>query len=131
MTSDAGKIAGPSGYTSPAGNGGGRGRGPALSEAEQAERNNMPGAKATKVKIMLAYAELDPGVIEGKMPANVVELHDELCKLDGAGTKDGSGHCPVMLISKDESHMSEVFSIGTSQKNTSGPVLAFIKKALK
>jgi hypothetical protein len=137
MTSDAGKIAGASAYTSPAPNanagrgGGGRGRGPQLTPEQQAERDNLPGLKATKAKIMIAYAELDPGVVEGKMPANVIGLHDELCKMDGPNAKDGTGHCPTMLVSKDESHMSEVFSIDTDQKNVSAPVLAFVKKAIK
>jgi triacylglycerol lipase len=133
MTSDAGKISGPSAFTTPAGNGrgpGGRG-GQQLTDEERAERDNLPGFKATKVRIMIAYAELDPGVIDGKFPEAVLATHDELCKVDGAGAKDGMGHCPALLISKDESHMSEVFSIDTAQKNTSGPVLAFIKKALK
>jgi len=135
MTSDEGKIAGPSAFTAPAGGGGrgpGGGRGgPQLTPEQQAERDNLPGIKATKVKLMFAYAELDPGVVNGAMPAASVALHDELCKLDGPGAKDGAGHCPVMLVSKDESHMSEVFSIDSPDKNVSGPVLAFIKKALK
>ena len=91
-----------------------------MTPEQQAERDNMPGFQKTKVKIMMAYAELDPGVVDAKMPANVIAAHDELCKL-------GPDHCPTMLVSKDESHMSEVFSIGTKDKNTSGPVLAFIK----
>jgi hypothetical protein len=36
-----------------------------------------------------------------------------------------------MLVSKGESHMSEVFSIDTADKNVSGPVLAFIHKTLR
>lgn len=127
MTSDAGKISGPSGYTSPApgaGGGGGRGRGPQLTDAERAERDNLPGLKATKVKLMFAYAQYDPGVTNGMMPEASVKLHDELCAI-------GPDHCPTMLVSKGESHMSEVFSIDSADKNVSGPVLAFVKKSLK
>jgi hypothetical protein len=48
-------------------------------------------------------------------------LHDELCK-------EGPDHCPALLFAKEESHMSEVFSIDTDDKTVSGPILAWIKK---
>jgi pimeloyl-ACP methyl ester carboxylesterase len=130
MASNDGKISGPSGQTTTAafGRGGGGGGRAQLTPEEQTERDNLPGFKATKTKIMIAYAEMDPGVTDSKMPANVLALHDELCKLDGPSAKDGAGRCPAMFVSKGESHMSEVFSIDTSDKNVSGPVLAWIKK---
>jgi Carboxylesterase family len=81
-------------------------------------QDNLPGFKSTKVEVLLARAELDPGVKGGMAPSDVA-LHDEMCK---------AGHCPAMLYSKDESHMSEVFSIDTSDKTVSGPILAWIKK---
>jgi hypothetical protein len=128
-----GAIAGPSGQRA-AGEVGGRGRGvagggfgQALTPEQQAERDNLPGFKATTVKIMLVRAELDPGVM-GEMTAADKALHDELCKLDGAKAKDGSGHCPATLFAKGESHMSEVFSIDTADKIVSDPILAWIKK---
>jgi hypothetical protein len=128
-----GAISGPSGVTPPDPNaargGGGRGRGgpQPLDAAAQAERDNLPGFKKTDVKIMLARAELDPGVT-GAMTAADIALHDELCKLDGEKAKDGLGHCPAMLYAKGESHMSEVFSIDTKDTTVSGPILAWIKK---
>ena len=127
MTSDAGRISGPSGFTSPAG-GQGQGRGgpgrggPQLTDAERAERDNLPGFKSSKVKIAIAYAEWDPGVTNAQMPANTVALHDELCKL-------GKDHCPEMWMLKGESHMSEVFSLDTSDQIVAGPVLKFVKAA--
>ena len=126
MTSDAGRISGPSGFTSPpAGQGrggpGGRG-GPQLTDAERAERDNLPGFKSSKVKIAMAYAEWDPGVMNAQMPANTVALHDELCKL-------GKDHCPEMWMLKGESHMSEVFSLDTSDQIVAAPVLKFVKAA--
>ena len=63
------------------------------------------------------------------MPANAVALHDELCKLDGPSAKDGRGHCPEMWMLKGESHMSEVFSLDTSDQTVARPVLEFVKKA--
>jgi hypothetical protein len=137
MASNGGQIAGPSGQTvvgggGPGGPGGPGGRGgPQLTPEQIAERDNLPGFKASKVKIMLAYAELDPGIVDAKMPAASIALHDELCKLDGPNAKDGTGHCPTLMLFKEESHMSEVFSLDTPDQNVAGPVLAWIKKVLK
>lgn len=132
----AGAIAGPSGAApapprggAPAGQRGGRGAGRGgqqLDAATLAARNNLPGFKTSTVKIMLARAELDPGIHGGMAPSDIA-LHDELCKLDGPKAKDGVGHCPRMLFMKGESHISEVFSIDTADKTVSGPVLDFIK----
>ena len=72
------------------------------------------------MKLLFATAELDPG-INGSMSAFSQTLHDELCK-------ESPDHCPAMLFAKDESHMSEVFSIDTDDKTVSGPVLAWMKK---
>jgi hypothetical protein len=89
--------------------------------ATRLARSSLPELKKTSVKIILANAELDPGVgTNGIMPFNQI-LHDELCK-------EGPDHCPTLLYFKGESHMSEVFSIDTPDKTVSGPVLAWIKK---
>ena len=86
------------------------------------------GIKTTRAALAFAWAELDPGSAEGP-PAVVKGIHDDLCKLEGPKAKDGVGHCPMMLWFKGESHMSEVFSVGSIDKTVSGPVLEFIKKA--
>lgn len=127
-------VGAPGGAAAPAAagqGGGGRGGrgGPPLTPEQQAERDNLPGFKATRTKIMIAYAELDPGIVNSTMPANVIALHDELCKVDGPNAKDGTGHCPALVMLKGESHMSEVFSLDTGDKIVAGPVLDFIKKA--
>jgi hypothetical protein len=88
--------------------------------ATQLARSTLPEFKKTKVKLLFATAELDPG-IDGKMSPFFQTLHDELCK-------EGPDHCPTMLFEKGESHMSEVFSIDTADKTVSGPILAWIKK---
>jgi len=133
MGANNGRIAGPSGQTAPAGFGGGRGagagRGGPLTPEQQAERDNLPGFKKTSAKIAIAFAELDPGVMNATMPANVIALHDELCKVDGPNAKDGKGHCPELWMLKGESHMSEVFSLDTSDQIVARPVLEFVKKA--
>jgi hypothetical protein len=115
----AGAISGPSSVTPGGAPAGGRGGQP-LDAATQAARSNLPGFKSTKVAIVLARAELDPGVTGG-MAASDIALHDEMCK-------EGKDHCPTMLFLKGESHMSEVFSIDTSDKTVSGPILAWMRK---
>lgn len=134
-----GVIAGPSGQRPAAGGPGGPGaapgggagrgggRGQALTPQQQAERDNLPGFKATSVKVMLVRAELDPGVT-GDMTAADKAIHDELCKGDGPKAKDGVGHCPAMLYAKGHSHMSEVFAFDTPDRTVSDPILAWLKK---
>jgi hypothetical protein len=135
-----GRIAGPSGMAAaPAGGRGGGapgapgapgggGRGQALTPEQQAERDNMPGFLKTNAHIMLAWAELDPGIMNAQFPANITALHDALCKTEGPSAKDGEGRCPVLHMGKGESHMSEVFSPDTNDKITTNAVLAFMKK---
>jgi len=126
-----GAITGPSSVlaaapASAAAPGGGRGGQPPTAE-QQAERDNLPGFKKTPVKVMIARAELDPGVAGEMLPADKA-LHDAMCAVDGPNAKDGEGHCPSMLFLKGESHMSEVFSFDTADKVVSGPILAWIKR---
>jgi hypothetical protein len=72
---------------------------------------------------MLANGDLDigadPSVNGGLMAFNQM-LYDELCK-------EGTDHCPTLLLAKGESHMSIVFSIDTPDTTVSGPILAWIK----
>ncbi len=122
--SNAGAIAGPSRADEPParggrGAGGAFGRGPQADPATLLARSSLPAFKTSTVKIMLATAELDPG-INGTDSAFNQALHDELCKA-------GPEHCPTMLFEKGESHMSEVFSIDTPDKVVSGPILKWIK----
>ncbi len=111
---------------------GGRGAavgGPAGAGAAQAAAPNpqILGFQTTRVAMLLARAELDPGVNGAMLPSDTA-IHDELCKLEGPKAKDGVGHCPMMLYLKGHSHMSEVFSIGSSDKSVSGPILEWIKR---
>lgn len=123
------------------GAGGGRGAAPAggrgaggAAAAGVAGNGEVPppfttqdGFRSTRVAIMLAWAELDGGVSEDlKIPPAAQLVHDELCKLEGPKAKDGVGHCPVTVVFKGESHMSEVFSLGSSNKTVSTAVLNFI-----
>src|SRR5437762_4395796 len=75
---NAGAISGPS-SVSAGGAAPPRGGAQPVDAATQAARSNFPGFKSTKVAIVLARAELDPGVT-GAMAASDIALHDELCK---------------------------------------------------
>jgi len=112
----AGPGRGPGG---PGGAAGACGRGEADPET-QLTRSSLPELKKTTVKMFLITAELDPG-ISGSMSAFNQSLHDELCQ-------EGPDHCPTMLFAKQESHMSEVFSIDTKDTIVSKPILEWIKK---
>ena len=107
----AGPGRGPGG---PGGAAGAGGRG-AVDLETQLARSSLPELKKTAVQVFLVTAELDPG-ISGSMSAFNQMLHDEMCK-------DGPDHCPTMLFAKQESHMSEVFSIDTRGLSVSGPIL--------
>ncbi len=95
------------------GKGGGGGRG-AVDPATQLARSNLPGILKVNIPFFLASAELDP---PGMTEFNEV-LKEQLCK---------AGHCPTVMVSKDQSHISEVMSVNTADDSVSGPILKWIK----
>jgi triacylglycerol lipase len=98
-----------------------------LTDAQKAERDNLPGFLKTPVKVMIMRAELDPGVT-GDMTALDKAAHDKMCAVDGPKAKDGEGHCPLLVYNKRHSHVSEVFSIDSPDTSVSDPILAFAKR---
>ncbi|HLK71571.1 MAG TPA: hypothetical protein VKT19_06415 [Steroidobacteraceae bacterium] len=132
MTSSAGALPGaapgtPGGPNEMMPGAGGAGRfGAPVDPATQLARSTLPELKRTHVRIMLANAQFDPGIdsaVNGGESAFNKALHDALCQR-------GPSHCPTMLVARGESHMSEVFSIGTADQTVSGPVLSFIRSAV-
>ncbi len=103
----------------PAGGTGGPGGRPPVDPQTALARSSLPGFKNGTFKVLLASAELDPGV-DGGMSGFNQSLHDALCQ-------NGSDRCPSLLFEKGESHMSEVFAIGTPDTTVSGPILNWIK----
>jgi hypothetical protein len=86
---------------------GGLGRGgPQLTAEQQAERDNLPGFMKSNVKIACA-----PSGILGHERADASQR-------GGAARRavQGKDHCPAMWMLKDESHMSEVFSLAGSDR---------------
>ena len=124
-----GHISGPSGAPEVAPPFGGPGgfRPPQLTDAQKAERDNMPGFMKTRVKVMIMRAELDPGVT-GDMTALDHAVHDKLCAADGPKARDGEGHCPILVYNKRHSHVSEVFAFDSPDTSVSDPILAFAKR---
>lgn len=98
-----------------------------LTDAEKAERDNLPGFLKTPVKVMIMRAELDPGVT-GDMTALDKAVHDKMCAVDGPAAKDGEGHCPLLVYNKRHSHVSEVFAFDSPDRSVSDPILAFARK---
>jgi hypothetical protein len=124
----AGGGGGGGGFGGRGGGAGGRG-GAGAAPATGTTFTVADGFHSTRAAIALAWGELDIDAEAGKgMPSRSVAIHDELCKLDGPKAKDGVGHCPTMMWFKGESHMSEVFSIGSVDKIVSDQILAFIKQ---
>lgn len=118
---------GPRGPGGPGGPGPGAGGGMGPPDAAtQLAHSSLPELKRTHIRIMLADAELDPGIdmsVNGGLSGFNKTLDDALCAV-------GRSHCPTLLVARGESHVSEVFSIGTPDQTVSGPVLAFIREAV-
>ena len=98
-----------------------------IPQDERINRSSLPALEKSEVKIFLASAEFDPGVVNGQPSVFNQALHDELCKLDGPKATDGKGHCPMLVVMKGESHMSEPFSVDSGDATVSAPILAWIK----
>jgi hypothetical protein len=97
--------------------------GPAVDAEIQLARSTLPGLTRSGVRIMLANAELDPGVdmkVSSGLTGFNKALNDALCNA-------GREHCPSLFVAKGHSHMSIVFSIDTPDTSVSDAVLAFIQ----
>lgn len=82
--------------------------------SKYAERSPQPGLLKTTVPLLVAYAELD-------LPEFVVEskaLNEALCKAE---------RCPRLLELAKHSHMSETFSINTTDTLLANPIAEFVK----
>ena len=92
----------------------GAGRAAQPDAATQLARSNLPGLVNSKVPFLITTAELDPPSII----AFADTLKDQLCK---------AGHCPMYVVFKDHSHISEVMSPDTADDSVTGPILKWIR----
>ena len=99
------------------GKGKGGGRAP-LDPATQLARSNLPGLLKVNIPIFLGAGELD---LSGITAFHEI-LKDQLCM---------ANHCPTVMIFKDHSHVSEVFSPNTADDSVTGPILKWMKSAKK
>ncbi|MFZ2158063.1 MAG: alpha/beta hydrolase [Bradyrhizobium sp.] len=83
--------------------------------ARYAERSSLSGLATTSIPLMLAVAELDP--------AGFV-LQFDLAKQTTCKRPSG---CARALLVPQHSHMSEVYSINTSDTRLTGEILDFVK----
>ncbi|MGQ0547207.1 MAG: alpha/beta hydrolase [Betaproteobacteria bacterium] len=82
--------------------------------AGTAEISSLTGLSRTTIPLMVAYAELDPApfIAQAKL------LNEALCSY---------ARCPRLVYLPGHSHMSEVYSIGTSDASLGAPVLDFAR----
>jgi len=78
-------------------------------------RSAIPGLVASRVPMLLAYAELDPP-----------DFHRQSEQLHSAGCQ--SGRCPELYEFVGESHMSEVYSINTSDTTVTTLLKRFVDR---
>ena len=91
---------------------------PPVDPAALLQRSTLPGFRALKIKTLVSAAELDP---ERTVESSEM-LKDVMCK---------AGNCPDYMLFAKESHMSEILSINSDDKEVEGPVFAWIVKAAR
>ena len=79
------------------------------------KRSSLEGMKKLNIPLLISHTEVD-------LPDAIVQADEAKKALCDAG------HCPTYLVLKDHSHMSQNYSVGTSEVSLSGPVLQFIRK---
>lgn len=83
--------------------------------AGTAEVSSLAGLLRTPIRLLVAYGELDPPQFIDQSQ----HLNRELC---------ARSVCPSLIFLAGHSHMSEVYSINTSDASLSGPVMEFAKR---
>jgi triacylglycerol lipase len=83
--------------------------------AERERRLSTEGLKKATIPLFVARTEFDT--------PTAVEQGDALKK----GLCD-AGRCPTYVVFKAHSHLSQAFSVGTTDTSVSGPILEFLRK---
>ncbi|MSP95562.1 MAG: alpha/beta hydrolase [Alphaproteobacteria bacterium] len=94
-----------------------KGKNPYLGDdpAKLAERSSVEGLKKTNIPLFFSRAEWD---MENQMAQGDM-INKTLCD---------AGKCPGFQLMKGHNHMSQVYSIGTSETQLAAPMLAFIQR---
>ncbi|MEM5402242.1 alpha/beta hydrolase [Paraburkholderia unamae] len=82
--------------------------------AQYAERSSLPGLLQTPLPLMVTTAELDPVSFENQ----ALQLRDALCK---------ENRCPTFVRFSGYNHMSEVYSINSTDDTVGAAILAFVR----
>ncbi len=82
--------------------------------ARQAELSSLPGLVATRVPLLVTWAELDRADFIAEAEALVT-------------ARELAGHAVATLPLPGHSHISEIYAVGTADTSLSGPVLDFIR----
>jgi triacylglycerol lipase len=99
------------------GKGKGFGRAP-LDPATQLARSNLPGILKVNIPFFLGAGEID---IAGAAEFHEI-LKEQMCMVK---------NCPTVVVFKDHSHMSEVFSPNTADDTVTAPILKWMKSIKK
>jgi dienelactone hydrolase len=82
---------------------------------ELAERSATEGLKKVTIPLVMTHTEVDlPDAVREADAANKA-----LCD---------AGRCPTYLVFKDHSHISQGYSVGTTDTSVSGPILQVLQK---
>jgi hypothetical protein len=82
--------------------------------AVYAARSALPGMAASRVPMLLAYAELDPSDFHRQAD----QAHSVLCE---------AKRCPPFLQLRGHSHMSEVYAINTADTALTDAIRRFVR----
>lgn len=82
--------------------------------AVYARRSALPGMAASHLRMLVAYAELDPS-----------DFHEQAEQAQAALC--GAGHCGPLLQLRGHSHMSEVYALNTPDTALADAIRAFVK----
>ena len=83
--------------------------------ADREKRASTEGLKKATIPLFVSRTELDtPTAIE-----QADALNKALCD---------AGRCPTYAVFKDHGHLSQTYSVGTTDTSVSGPILEFLRK---
>jgi len=79
------------------------------------ERSSLAGLTKLRVPIFFSHGEIDPP----SFVQQAAELKEALCK---------EGHCAPDVLVPKHGHMSEIYSVNTTDTSLTGPIVEFINK---